>query len=194
MPDSETGTPASASACQCSATDPVPIPLAASAVSGRTSWTASPARKSRTSWPSAAAVRATRNARAARLGFSGSVARLTNSGTSLLLVGHSGNVAPGELADHLRVVALDVRLDLADQLAFGLGPHDFATFAVDDHSHDQPPSSEQRKHCDAARLALPWQNIGDRQPHADTALRPIRRRAARSAARARAAGASGPAA
>src|SRR5688572_2744963 len=53
------------------------MPCAAAAVSERRSWTASPARNTLTSWPSSAAVRATSSASAARVGFSGPVARWT---------------------------------------------------------------------------------------------------------------------
>src|SRR5687767_1474711 len=62
------------------------MPLAASTVAWRRYPTASPARNIETSWPSAAAVRATRNARAARVVFSGPVARWTRSFDKLCLL------------------------------------------------------------------------------------------------------------
>src|SRR5829696_6749338 len=55
------------------------MPCAVEAVAGRAYWTPSPARKTCTSWPSSAAVRATSSASAPRVGFSGPVARCTSN-------------------------------------------------------------------------------------------------------------------
>ncbi len=62
------------SGAQYFATEPVPRPFVASAVSGFARWTPSPARNTCTSCPSSTAVRATSNASAARVAFSGPVA------------------------------------------------------------------------------------------------------------------------
>jgi DNA-binding SARP family transcriptional activator len=61
---------------------------------------------------------------------------------TLFLLGHPEDVVARELPDHLRMAPLDVGLDLADELAVGLGSHDLSTFTVDDLAHDPPPSLE----------------------------------------------------
>lgn len=53
----------------------------------------------------------------------------------LFLLRHAEDVVPGELADELGMVALDVRLDLGDEVVVALGAHRLPTLAVDHFRH-----------------------------------------------------------
>src|SRR5215211_4367242 len=108
MPDKKIGTPAVASASQCSPKLPVPTPWTVEAVAGRAYWTPSPARKTWTSWPSSAAVRATSSASAPRVGFSGPVARWIRSFAMRLII-------PAQAGVHAAQVGL-ARLELLEQV------------------------------------------------------------------------------